>query len=760
MWAKPNVCVFALNDEAESREFKQFFANHDVNVTYYAPIKKEDKNYTNEITQQFKSFVGSMIAKKQNCDLMTISGHHSGEFWGENVAGRLSLQDIYKMSCEPEYANFFNEIKGWWLLGCQTDGLNIKSAEEEAQRLLRECDRDENQEYCDYSRNLITYGSLFDKDAPYLSSLQTISPKSYMFAFTKKAPLSPRSLSTFQRQFEKTATVLSQELNNSVQSSLLPSHVTSINTIVNRLLNPNLDRCQNCSEVGDEQFQASIIKGWNQHDADRYKPNALPPLDKQAKSCNYKNDALLNKDVLTKLPTNELISCHHDLDCMMMNQIEGLQCIKNKRTDCKNKYDLNTTKKLLDILTNPNNKQAYSIFAKSFNNVESLIRELRTVKPSDWNSQIKPMLQNNYNSDYSVLKAYFDNKIDPSLSVKNSSGFVETSALRKMALYSVEKAILDGTNAESHSEDHRNTIKSQVRNLLENKDLSNKNFNDYRQELVRALYYYEVNDITQLNKDNLPPGVTQVNGQLNVSDPSQMVGMVEHLSNRNLVNVTERQRQQILYNIISKVPKDEIEKLNKAQKTDYYSAYESFVDDDFIRKRNDVYINQSSATTVWGLRGFLATADSSQADQVLKKLKPKLLNEGDRDILIASLDRMDAPSSEISRVVQDLHSDKLLVGQDAQLLRAIRNSTGNKFETYIYLQEKLKSKKYNKSDMLGQILRLGQRPTVEYNMIVDYLSITKKLDTANNSCALYYYYKKQYQEKFGVNTNTSKITGC
>lgn len=759
LFAKPNVCVFALNDDREGAEFKKFFSKNGIDVNYHAPIDKDNKQFA---TDAFKKFVDKMVSSNQDCDFMTLSGHHSGEYWGKNVFGRLSLKDIYKMSCNPKYSKFFNNIKGWWLLGCQTDGLNIKSAEEEAARLLRECEGSENPEYCDYSRNLITYGSLFDKDSPYLSSLQSISPKSYMFAYTKKAPLSPTSFSTFDRQFEKTGTIISQELTGAVQTSQLPSYVTNINSLVNRLLDSSMSKCYNCSEVGDEQFQNAVVKGWNDHLGDRYKPNALPPLDVSAKQCSHKNQKLLDRNVLTKLPMNELISCHHDIDCMILNQIEGLQCIKNNDPSCSSKFNKNTTKALLDIITNPKNKEAYSLFAKSFNNVESLIRELKSVSPATWNNEVKPMLQANYNSEKSVLKGYFDNKLDPPYEVKRSPDYVEVSPLRKMAIYSVEKAILDGSSEEAHANLHEEKLEQEIRSLLVNPDLKNREFNDYRQELVRSLYYYEVKDITQLDDSNLPPGVSVSNNNLKFSDPSQMLGMVEHLSTKNLPTLSERKRQEGLYNLISKVSYSDVSQLTEDQKIDYFNSFNSIYDDDLVSARNKAFLKIRDKNSVWGLRSYFNTASPEEIDKVLKSLDIGSLNSVDRSVLTTSFLNMKYGSREINSVVKSLMSQNNGHLDDASMFVALQRSHNNKdVEILGYMQKKLNTQQYKKVDMIRNFqYNLGLAPSQQFSVISKYLENTVNYDTSNDSCGLFMYYRDFYRNNYGVNTSTVSFSGC
>ena len=114
--AKPTACIFTLNSKHEPRAFKNYFEKQGVHVEN--PVSTDPSKKT-DITELFKRFVEQKANSGEKCDLITISGHHSGSFWGDNTFGQLDLKSIYEMSCNPKYKDFFNNIKAWWLLGCQ-----------------------------------------------------------------------------------------------------------------------------------------------------------------------------------------------------------------------------------------------------------------------------------------------------------------------------------------------------------------------------------------------------------------------------------------------------------------------------------------------------------------------------------------------------------------------------------------------------------------------------------------------------------------
>lgn len=709
--AKPTACIFTLNSKHEPRAFKNYFEKQGVHVEN--PVSTDPSKKT-DITELFKRFVEQKANSGEKCDLITISGHHSGSFWGDNTFGQLDLKSIYEMSCNPKYKDFFNNIKAWWLLGCQTDGLNVKSAESEAERLMQECAQDPNPQYCDFSNNLILYGGLFDSDTNYLSSLQAISPKAYMFAYTKKAPLDSQSLDTFEVQFEKTASLLQQELKASTSAQELSNIVVSANSVIHKLLSSNSDRCQNCS-TEDEALQKAVVKGWESHLGARYQPNAMTPLNPKARQCSYDNKTLLaQKDILASIDEKELAQCHHNIDCLLMNQIEGLQCKQNKTKNCKNTYDRDTSKALLDIITNSKNKKAISLLSKSFNNVEALIRELRRTDPGYWKNTIRPMLQDNYKGE-SVLKRFFERKISPTEKDFKEEGFVETTSLRKMAIYTVEKAILEGASAEVVNK-HRNNIITEVKEILGKENIQKIEFAEYRQELIRSLYYSEILDVNNLTSE-LPPGIDYKNGEIRVKDSSQLVGIIEHLSNTNIPDLTEGDRQKILVDLMEKLPSSELDKLSRRQKVDYNNAFDTVYDSELVRKRNKIFMQKRSSQSVWGIGGFLETASGSDINKVVNGLDGSKLGFGEKLLLIRSLPKMlenpqlSQSTPNMGRLINSVRSDSWGAREDAILFAASNRYADpiQRVTFQLHLKEKIKSGKrtYTKNSMDAYIDRLS-----------------------------------------------------
>ena len=93
------------NQQFEKLEIKEFYGT------------KADKE---SVKNRFKEML-----KNSECDSLTISGHHTGYFAGEQSIGgsddwKLDLDFMEELSCEPGCADWFSNVKSLFLLGCRT----------------------------------------------------------------------------------------------------------------------------------------------------------------------------------------------------------------------------------------------------------------------------------------------------------------------------------------------------------------------------------------------------------------------------------------------------------------------------------------------------------------------------------------------------------------------------------------------------------------------------------------------------------------
>ena len=95
-----------------------------------------------------------------------------------------------KLSCNPKYKNFFNNVKGLWLQGCRTLGVNkieeTDTADHHTQRVGAVLDEDHlTQSFSDLN---IEFSATLDQDNPLSSRYLRVFPRATTFGWTKTAP--------------------------------------------------------------------------------------------------------------------------------------------------------------------------------------------------------------------------------------------------------------------------------------------------------------------------------------------------------------------------------------------------------------------------------------------------------------------------------------------------------------------------------------------------------------------------------------------
>lgn len=104
-WAAPTVCAITINSsneiEAARNQFSQFG---------YKFV---------ELTQFGDSWFQESCRRKIQCDMLVISGHFAGIFFGESNK-TLSISELEKASCQSECDGILKKPKEVFLFGCNT----------------------------------------------------------------------------------------------------------------------------------------------------------------------------------------------------------------------------------------------------------------------------------------------------------------------------------------------------------------------------------------------------------------------------------------------------------------------------------------------------------------------------------------------------------------------------------------------------------------------------------------------------------------
>ncbi len=113
-WAKKNVCAITINSNHEINLFKKSLSKEQWNfieLTDYADKDTKDSNPNSW-------FLNSCNAKV-SCDILVISGHFGGTFFGESEF-KLPLEELEKNTCNTNCNGIINQPKEVFLFGCNT----------------------------------------------------------------------------------------------------------------------------------------------------------------------------------------------------------------------------------------------------------------------------------------------------------------------------------------------------------------------------------------------------------------------------------------------------------------------------------------------------------------------------------------------------------------------------------------------------------------------------------------------------------------
>ncbi|HAR41431.1 MAG TPA: hypothetical protein DCS07_02170 [Bdellovibrionales bacterium] len=191
------LCYFSLNNENEFKVMGDFVSKLNATSTRKIEVTEyHDPDRNPEPQRSFEKMVEQMSAAKTACDGLVISGHHTGAFGGVRTRGRgkLSLEFLEKLACNPKYRRWFESVKSLWLQGCRTIGpgkieaLNDPqySADFHTQRVgavLREDHLTQS-----FAALNLEFSATLDQDNPLSSRYLRTFPAATVFGWTKSAP--------------------------------------------------------------------------------------------------------------------------------------------------------------------------------------------------------------------------------------------------------------------------------------------------------------------------------------------------------------------------------------------------------------------------------------------------------------------------------------------------------------------------------------------------------------------------------------------
>ncbi|WP_374027549.1 hypothetical protein ACES2J_14890 [Bdellovibrio bacteriovorus] len=107
--ATKRICTMTLNSADEKEALRQLYASEDVVITELVPA--EGKN---------PRWLQNACESGIQCDVLLISGHFGGVFFGEGNSTTLDLKEIERLSCENSCPGILSKPKDVFLMGCNT----------------------------------------------------------------------------------------------------------------------------------------------------------------------------------------------------------------------------------------------------------------------------------------------------------------------------------------------------------------------------------------------------------------------------------------------------------------------------------------------------------------------------------------------------------------------------------------------------------------------------------------------------------------
>lgn len=102
------VCTMTFNSSDEKETLRQIYEPQGVRFVELVPVQREDRWLENACRSQVQ------------CDILLISGHFGGLFFGESSGLSVSLPELERASCQSECQGIFKNPKDVFLFGCNT----------------------------------------------------------------------------------------------------------------------------------------------------------------------------------------------------------------------------------------------------------------------------------------------------------------------------------------------------------------------------------------------------------------------------------------------------------------------------------------------------------------------------------------------------------------------------------------------------------------------------------------------------------------
>ena len=110
------VCSITINSSEEIETFKKYLPSKNFAFIELLPNSSEDKTLNEK--ENNEHWFEKACQKDIQCDVLVISGHFGGKFFGKH--GSLDLRYLEKRACQESCSNVLSQVKEVFLFGCNT----------------------------------------------------------------------------------------------------------------------------------------------------------------------------------------------------------------------------------------------------------------------------------------------------------------------------------------------------------------------------------------------------------------------------------------------------------------------------------------------------------------------------------------------------------------------------------------------------------------------------------------------------------------
>ncbi len=438
-----HLCYFSLNNEKEFKVMKKFSTK----LNKLSTTKINITEYQTKGSAPNKSFK-EMIESGAECDGLVISGHHTGAFGGKRASGSLGIDYLEKLSCNPKYKKFFENINALWLQGCRTLGGKISpdtyqdTADYHTNRVGNVLEEDHlNQSFAELN---MEFSATLDQDNPLSSRYLRVFPGATIFGWTASAP-GKNAQSQFSIPFHMahmSRLINKDSFEDPREEMSAVAVATSANTL--SLLLTNKAELSPCAAEFTENLG---IDGWLYHGQAKTSPQGSLPF-------SFANpDLQAHSSIATNIKENKTLFRAQKLNC-----------------DLKESTKLSEISTTLDEILNND-----SLLHYNFNSIIELIHRFKGKENNEEINFIREKLKNSKNFN-SFLKRKLEDK--------------RVGIIRKIDYYAVYREFNENSAAK---EKNTKALKKQVLKILTTPiEPFDYNQRDFAETLLQSLAKHKI----------------------------------------------------------------------------------------------------------------------------------------------------------------------------------------------------------------------------------------------------------------------------